>query len=195
MKAEYADFGSDSTIMGSISNFICLIQSSTRDFVYETLNASLPTTFISQHYFHRYHISSSGFPQCLLNFETVRCKWHLLEGGGYFKIREMNSIKSQNLVILLRYFNFEPSFKLQWFCAQDLFGSQIPVTTGGFELWISCIQSSYLTLWPSGLGNYFVCKRFTVETLLWSLESVIQINLKHNTITVCCFIFQNKNET
>ena len=29
--------------------------------------------------------------------------------------------------------------------AQDLFGSQIPVTTGGFELQISCIQSSYLT--------------------------------------------------
>ena len=35
---------------------------------------------------------------------------------------------------------------------------------------------------PSGLGNYFVCKRFAVQTLLWSLEFVIQINLKHNTI-------------
>ena len=29
--------------------------------------------------------------------------------------------------------------------ARDLFGSQIPVTTGGFELRISCIRSSYLT--------------------------------------------------
>ena len=43
-----------------------------------------------------------------------------------------------------RYFNFEPSFKLRWCRAQDLFGSQIPVTTGGFELRISCIRSSYL---------------------------------------------------
>ena len=41
-------------------------------------------------------------------------------------------------------------------------------------------------LWPSGLGNYFVCKRFieihAVQTLLWSLEFVIQINLEHDTI-------------
>ena len=45
----------------------------------------------------------------------------------------------------LRYFNFEPSFK-QWWChARDLFGTQIPVTAGGFELRISCIQSRYLT--------------------------------------------------
>ena len=28
---------------------------------------------------------------------------------------------------------------------RDLFGSKIPVTTGGFELRISCIRSSYLT--------------------------------------------------
>ena len=42
---------------------------------------------------------------------------------------------------MLRYFNFEPSFKLRWCRARDLFGSQIPVTTGGFELQISCIQS------------------------------------------------------
>ena len=35
---------------------------------------------------------------------------------------------------MLRYFNFEPSFKLRWCCARDLFGSQIPVTTGGFAI-------------------------------------------------------------
>ena len=73
-----------------------------------------------------------------------------------------------------------------WWCrARDLFGSQILVTTEGFELQISCITSSYLThLWPRGLGNYFVCKRFEVQTLLCSLEFVIQINLKHDTIAV-----------
>ena len=39
--------------------------------------------------------------------------------------------------------------------ARDLFGSQIPVNTGGFELHISCIQSSYLTheaIRPNSLG-------------------------------------------
>ena len=46
---------------------------------------------------------------------------------------------------ILRYFNFEPSFKLRWYCARDLFVSQIPVNTGGFELRISFIRSSYLT--------------------------------------------------
>ena len=40
------------------------------------------------------------------------------------------------------------------------------------------------TLWPSGLGNNFMCTRFAVQTLLWSLEFVIQINLKHNDIAV-----------
>ena len=45
----------------------------------------------------------------------------------------------------LRYFNFEPSLKLRWCCARDLFGSKIPVTTGEFEMRIPCIQSIYLT--------------------------------------------------
>ena len=34
---------------------------------------------------------------------------------------------------LLRYFNFEPSFKMRLCRARDLFVSQIPVTTGGFD--------------------------------------------------------------
>ena len=39
-------------------------------------------------------------------------------------------------------------------------------------------------LWPSRLVNDFVCKRFAVQTLLWPMEFVIQINLKHDTIAV-----------
>ena len=41
---------------------------------------------------------------------------------------------------MLKNFNFEPSLKLQWFLAQDLFGSQISVTTGVFEttLYLHC---------------------------------------------------------
>ena len=41
---------------------------------------------------------------------------------------------------------FEVSkLKVRWCRARDLFASQIPVTTGGFELRISCIRSHYLT--------------------------------------------------
>ena len=36
----------------------------------------------------------------------------------------------------------------------------------------------------SGLGNYFVCKRFAVQNLLWSLEFVIQTSLDDETIAV-----------
>ena len=35
-------------------------------------------------------------PRRLLNFETG--VWRLLEGGAYFKVREMNNIKCQNFV-------------------------------------------------------------------------------------------------
>ena len=63
------------------------------------------------------------------------------------------------------------------------------MSTGGFELRISCIQVlwirlAYYALWPRGLGNYLICKRFAVQTLLWSLEFVIKINLKHKPIVV-----------
>ena len=61
--------------------------------------------------------------------------------------------------------------KLRWCRAQDLFRSQIPATTGGFELRISCIQSSYLT-------------HQARKPIFFSLEFVIQINLKHDTIAV-----------
>ena len=39
---------------------------------------------------------------------------------------------------MLRHFNFESSLKLC--CAREVFESQLSVTTGEFELQISCIQ-------------------------------------------------------
>ena len=93
--------------------------------------------------------------------------------------RSRESLEGETLYSIpfnLRYFNPVRSFKLRWCRARDLSGSQIPVTTGGFERRIFCIWSSYLThksLWVSGLGNYFM--RFVAQTLLWSLEFVIQI--------------------
>ena len=40
--------------------------------------------------------------------------------------------------------------------------------------------------WPSGFNNYFyfLCKRFAVQTLLWSLEFLIKVNLEYSTIVV-----------
>ena len=46
------------------------------------------------------------------------------------------------------------------------------------------LRNNYNSSWPSGLSNYFVCKRFGVQTLLWSLEFVIQTNLEHGTMAV-----------
>ena len=59
---------------------------------------------------------------------------------------------------LLRYFNFEPGFKLRFCRTRDLLGSQIPVTTGGFELRIFCIKSRYLNqaIRPNKLGGFGV---------------------------------------
>ena len=77
-----------------------------------------------------------------------------------------------------------------WWChVRELFGSQIPVTTGGFELWISCIRRSYLThkaIRSNRLGGFRVpeWKIIVVQTLLLSLEVVNQIILKHDTIAV-----------
>ena len=74
-------------------------------------------------------------------------------------------------------------------CSRFNWITQFPVTTGVFELRISCIVSC-ISLQiscipnPNGLGNYFVCKRFAVHTVQWSLEIVIQLNLEHDTIAI-----------
>ena len=75
--------------------------------------------------------------------------------------------------------------KLRWFLARGVDGSQIPVTTRGFQLGKSRIQCSYLThqaIWPnvshgmelpnppgqmpSGLCNGIAYNGFAVRTLL-----------------------------
>ena len=68
----------------------------------------------------------------------------------------MRSNSYQNHIFLTRKLrNYDPikqiffqcplqSFSiLRWCRTQDLFGEQIPVTTGGFELRISCIRSNF----------------------------------------------------
>ena len=52
------------------------------------------------------------------------------------------------------------------------------------QIQVPCNCLTYQALLPSGLGNYIVCKRFKVQTLLQSLKFGIQINIGHNTIAI-----------
>ena len=59
-----------------------------------------------------------------------------------------------------------------------------PMVSSSRLIWITNSSDHRRALWPNGLGNFFVCKRFAVQTLLWSLEFGIQISLEDDTIAV-----------
>ena len=53
--------------------------------------------------------------------------------------------------------------------------------------------SSSSSLYPySGLVNYLVCKRFRVQTLLWSLVFLIEINLEHDASAASWSIWKSE---
>ena len=82
----------------------------------------------------------SSLEEKLLKIKVPKDKFNKLTKGEWDAFYNLKIDKS-----ILRYFNFEPSFKLRWCRARNLFGSQIPVSTGRFGLRISCIRSRYLT--------------------------------------------------
>ena len=51
----------------------------------------------------------------------------------YKKLQNSVLLQFTSYSFMLRYFNFEPSFKLRYHLARDLLGSQIPVITGGLN--------------------------------------------------------------
>ena len=51
-------------------------------------------------------------------------------------------------------------------------------------MYVEILSLTYRALWPSELDNYFVCKRFAVQTLFRTLEFIIQVNLEHDTIAI-----------
>ena len=73
------------------------------------------------------------------------------------------------------------AFKSKWqiILAATYTALFLPDSNNCFLYWNTSTSSQV-----SNCDNYFICKRFAVETLLWSLEFVIQINLKHDTTTV-----------
>ena len=81
----------------------------------------------------------SSLPVSLSNNSLL---WHT-ENFAASKIIESGSSKHNLQTKAVR--KKKEAKEVRWCRAQDLLGSQIPVTTGGFELRISCIQSSYLT--------------------------------------------------
>ena len=95
------------------------------------------------------HWSKSWFYHGLRSTPLFRASWWKIFKFCEIRIgwRKKNQYPSlyQSKILKLRYFNFEPSFKVWWGRAWDLFESQILVTTGEFELRISCIRSIYLT--------------------------------------------------
>ena len=67
---------------------IFLLLKSLKNVNIQTKFSTIPCNFCKN----RYRISSNKCPLRLLNFKTVSC-------GAYFKVRKMNNIKRQNLVI------------------------------------------------------------------------------------------------
>ena len=65
-----------------------------------------------------------SFPHILLLTDTQVSKICKTFANG----SSANIKFSKNQLSKLRYFNFEPNFKLQWCHVRDLFGSQTPVT-------------------------------------------------------------------
>ena len=94
-------------------------------------------------YAYRLHRSRKNFYQHFGNCATV--KWTLLScyelTTANIKIfcgPQFPTMLCLLVYCKLRYFNFEPSFKLRWCHGRGLFGSQIPVTTGGFRMQEIC---------------------------------------------------------
>ena len=47
---------------------------------------------------------------------------------GGFEVPKFANLRKESSWSMLRYFNYEPNFRLRWYRADDLFGSQIPMT-------------------------------------------------------------------
>ena len=85
---------------------------------------------------------------------------------------------------LLRYFNFAPSFKVRWCRARDF--------TGGFELRIFCIRSSYLThqaLKLDSLGRFGVPEFATLRQEWLIYVETLQLRTTFQTAMVSCSRF------
>ena len=79
------------------------------------------------------------------------------------------------------------SFKLRWCRVRDLFGSQIPVTTGGFELRISRIQSRYL-IQSSEKINFCILQCFITN---FGINKLLNSNIWQQICYIKIFLNRN----
>ena len=106
----------------------------------------------------------------MIHYKARRCSYlthqairHNRLGG--FGVPEFATLRQEQLIsveILQRRAKFEAVMV----SSRGLFGSQIPVATGGCELQISCIRCSYLThqaIRPNRLGGFGVPKFATLR--------------------------------
>ena len=70
-------------------------------------------------------------------------RYEIATGGRTVNYAKKSSFLLPCILFRLWYFNFESSFKLRWCRAQDLFGLQTPVATGGFVLVITCLREKF----------------------------------------------------
>ena len=83
-----------------------------------------------------------------LNWNVIRPKLIIKDGSSFSDGSSSFSFESIHFAVNLVFKSLLP-----WCRARDLFGSQILVTTGEFELRISYIRSSHLTHRSSKLGS------------------------------------------
>ena len=98
---------------------------------------------------------------------------------------------------MMRYFDFELSFKLRWCGPRDLLGSQIPVVTVGFELWISWVITScakdpqvkpycgHCNLWSKWISSTAPTPAFRKVKTIWNKDAIIPVLDLINKILLC----------
>ena len=123
-----------------------------------------------------FHIMSLQKKLAIFQTAMVSCpRFSWINSSDHRRVWTVNFLQSSHVTHLairsnswsmLRHFSFEPSFKQKVKNSDTL---NLPDYLG-------------FSFWQSGLDNFFVCKRFVVQNLMWSLGFVTQIILKHDII-------------
>ena len=133
---------------------------------------------------HVWKESYTAFCETLSIVHSI-CKKSFTAITSYVVLGEYNGIRTYNHLVHKQMFDHIKSCSKMW-KVQDVFKTELEkkkITSldykfhwqGVFELWTSCMRCNYLTTRPrpSGLSNCKVCKRFAIQSLMWSLKGII----------------------
>ena len=124
---------------------------------------------------HVWKESYTAFCETLSIVHSI-CKKSFTAITSYVVLGEYNGIRTYNHLVHKQMSDHIKSCSKMWkgqdvfnwtCCARDFFGLQISLTRG--------MRCNYLTTRPrpSGLTNCKVCKRFAIQSLMWSLKCII----------------------